>query len=198
MVLEPIMTTVPAVTLDTLSTIAVSEDGDLIITHSQGGASFIGRLEKGGTIDLVYSLPEEITEDTVADALVEHALDHADWTEIHKAYALCDWGTDIYLMPDGSHFTLEHSTRPGPDCHYVGIIRAQGNNLDRSVYSEDWAESMDDEEHYGQYQTEDGRILSCAAMMAESIENGDWSDLYEQWRNELREQIRERQAQRSY
>jgi len=195
MVLEQIMTAISAVTLDILSTLVVSEDGDLIVIPPQGGATFIGRLEKGGAIDLVYSLPEAITEDAVADALVEHALDNADWTEIHKSYALCDWGTDIYLMPDGSYFTLEHSTRPGPDCHYIGIIRAQGNNLDRTEYSAGWAEWLDDAEHYGQYRTEDGRILSCADMMAESIENGNWSDLYDAWKEEIRGQVRERQIQ---
>ena len=191
------MTAISAVTLDILSTLVVSEDGDLIVIPPQGGATFIGRLEKGGAIDLVYSLPEAITEDAVADALVEHALDNADWTEIHKAYALYDWGMDIYLMPDGSHLTLEHSSRPGPDCHYVGILHAQGNSLDRSEYSTNWAEWLGDEEHYGQYQTEDGRILSCAEMLVEAIENGDWNNLYDAWKEEIRAQVRERQAERT-
>lgn len=107
--------------------------------------------------------------------------DRIDWTEVHLDYALRPYGDQICINADGSHFIIDSSLSLRENGDVIAILKCQGNNIDRTTYYEGWAEPQDD----GTYLTDDGRELTYEEMITESIREGEWNDLYDDWEQEL-------------
>ncbi len=158
------------------SHIAVSEEGDIILSPLAGGALAIGRVtpEQIDYLDEEGQEPDRDFQKAVDQALVPYALDQADWEEIHELWALGE-GT-IWLWPDGGIVHLRPGLVPGKEWSGIACIRCAGpGQIDSGYYAEGWT-TFDDESR--EYVTEDGRRLSFEEMIKESIREGQWIDFY--------------------
>ncbi|BBO84497.1 hypothetical protein DSCO28_50630 [Desulfosarcina ovata subsp. sediminis] len=117
------------------------------------------------------------------------AIENIDWAELHSMRLRYDSGYETWLYWDGEsvHMTLEsQSTIPGPENVVFAIFKC---NIEANYsYSDGWAEEIidDDDADYGQYKTDDGRIIDEDTMVCEAITDGDWSDMYDDWAEDIR------------
>ena len=123
---------------------------------------------------------------------LELAIEQIDWQQIHKDRVFNDHGCSIWLYWDGNDVHTE--------IHSQGTIPATGNavfgffqcDIDNSArfYAEGWATEITDENsnHYGRFiDDESGLIITRYEMICEAIYNGEWSEAYERWAEELKD-----------
>lgn len=161
--------------------IAVREGYIILTTEDQPGALGVGMFDDAGNIEhLGKPTPKWIA--ALSAALVEYALDHTDWDEIHALWALAQG--HVWLWPNGRVVHLEAGLVPDRDWGGVCSVACAGpGQIDSGLYAEGWAEH---DSETGLYHTADGRALDFSAMVRESIREGQWID----WQDAIAEAFR--------
>ena len=114
--------------------------------------------------------------------------DTIDFRALHVDQLAYEFGTKLAITEDGGWFPVFAGTSLR-GLEFEAILDCPGRgNIDLSLYSDGWAIRQDD----GSYITEDGRIFFEDWMIEESIRDGDWDGLYEQWIAMFEEQAAER------
>lgn len=127
---------------------------------------------------------------------IEKILEKVDWQDVHEKMVFSDFGTKICIWEDGSIVELgqnETFSEKGWEGN-IGVLKAWGiGNIDSSEYLDGWG-TIDEET--GEFTTETGERISQEKAVRAAIENGDWSYLYEGWREELLQQWEEEQVEK--
>ena len=132
---------------------------------------------------------------------IDRLIKKIDYEEINKLSTLSDHGTSIYVWSDGEISTLGQGSTPNTDEWYA-VLPAQGRgNIDESFYADGWAVALDDDDPaipedadpYERYYQEEetGDIMTADEMIIKCIEEGEWSDYYNDFENEIRRQYDE-------
>ncbi len=117
----------------------------------------------------------------------EEILDKIDWIEFHKEMVL--YNSNIYIFDDGTMEAHQRSDFIVND-RVVAEMKSTGIGDSASDYSEGWAKQ---DYTTGEYVViEDGRRLNTDEMIKASIEERDWDEDINIWKQEIREQIEER------
>lgn len=122
---------------------------------------------------------------------IEKLFEKIDWVELHELQTL----TDGYRCPiiiwadDGSLDLLSSGSWPNTDRYFFSMSTCGWGNVNVSLYAEGWAtEKLDEYGHSTGTWIEDGtgREMTEEEVVGECIVDGDWSELYEHWKNDLR------------
>lgn len=130
---------------------------------------------------------------------LKKAIDNIDWEQLHMDRVFYDRGYWIWLYWDGEkvHTELQSQSRsPGPDNVLFGMFPCDIDGSDYQ-YSEGWATYVDDceNDNYGKYiDNESGLIMTEHEMIIDAIENGDWTDAYCDWKEQLIHDFENEQA----
>lgn len=113
------------------------------------------------------------------------AINAIDWDEIHIDRIKYDYGYELWLYWDDENDIVDvalesSSSLPGPNNKLFGVFKCDCEI--NSDYSDGWA-TYDAET--GEYITEDNRRLSKMEMAIECIQYGDFSEMYEYWKQQL-------------
>ncbi|MCL6437196.1 MAG: hypothetical protein K6T51_01185 [Rubrobacteraceae bacterium] len=113
-------------------------------------------------------------------------LENVDWTEVHRRFAFGEYGDYIDIFADGSIATRGSSEyyRDPDAIGLIGSIRVLGaGNIDRSQHYEGAYEHDMDSGLWRDLYT--GEMVGEETMLRSAIENGEWSDLYEDWQEQI-------------
>jgi hypothetical protein len=106
-----------------------------------------------------------------------------DWKEFNRSMTFSQAGDKVIIWMDGSVSEMSSGTHPHLN-EYKNIIHMFhpcGMGNDSFEYQlEGFVTETDD----GNYITEDGRILTLNEALNESIEDGDFTDWIENWKDE--------------
>ena len=125
--------------------------------------------------------------------MLDLALEATDWDAVHKLRLFGEGQVWLYWDGEKTHLQIENGVSPGRENVVFGILAC---DLEiGSHYSEGWAEKTEN----GQYLSiEDGMVLSEEEMALEAIQNGDWTDAYDSWAEEIRRDWMEEDRHSSY
>lgn len=119
-------------------------------------------------------------------AKYENTIDNIDWIEFHKAMRHYDYGMNLWIYEDGTIDVQTSGTYPGNNSSVVAIIKTWGSSGSDECYYEGWG-TWDRENE--EFTTDDGRVLTEMEAIDECIENGDWTEQIESWKEEIKRQI---------
>lgn len=122
---------------------------------------------------------------------IETVIEKIDFTELHELRTMTEgFHQPIIIWDDGSLLLLSSNEWPNTDRQFYSLNTTGRGNVETSTYADGWAdEEMDEDgDRTGNYITDDGRILTEDEMIIECIHDGDWSEVYEYWKDELRNQ----------
>jgi len=119
-------------------------------------------------------------------------LNGVDWKELHSAMAFSQAGDKVILWWDGTISTMDSGTYPNPDSMekilHIFHPAGMGNVDHQSSYFENWGTEQED----GTISVDEtGEIMTLSEAIADCVENGDFTDWYEGWENEVMQEFEE-------
>lgn len=127
--------------------------------------------------------------------IIENVKNNIDFIEFHKDLVFNDFGMKLLIWEDGKTSVISQNSRPmEPSEKYISFPCWGRGNVDDSIYSEGWCEQEEDEHgHFtGSYiNLETKEIMTAESMVIECIEEGDFSEYYEEWILEIERKFRE-------
>ena len=102
-----------------------------------------------------------------------------DLRKIHEMTIFWKQCSDIVIYDDGIIFALSNTETLINNSHVVVCIPTSPfHSIDTGCYLEGWGQWDGETE---KFTTDDGRILSEKDAVLESIETGDWTEIYESY-----------------
>ena len=132
----------------------------------------------------------------IQDLNLEELFEKIDWTKLHIEQTLHpDYNDSIIIWAEDASIEVLSSNNYYDTDEYCLHMRTEGfNNVDPTPYAEGWTdEEMDEyDNHTGNYvESDTGRIMTLEEMVFECIEEGEWDDLYEHWKEKFRRDYEE-------
>lgn len=119
-------------------------------------------------------------------------IENINWEKIHKEMITGSYNKHIEIYDDGSHSAMDSGNYTQ---NAVAILVGYGGgNIHIQEYAEGWATEITDteDENYCCYRhDETGEIMTADEMVNISIEEGEWIELEEEWKESVREDIQQ-------
>ena len=121
-------------------------------------------------------------------------LDNVDWTEVHQM-RIDDHGRRVELWLEEDKLvpvTMEQNTwQSGVES--IGSLPCWGlGNIDSTIYTEGWTETVNDDEHYLMYRVTveesmlpKGSIHDLETIVQTAIKESEWQTDYEEWQQNI-------------
>jgi hypothetical protein len=108
-----------------------------------------------------------------------------DWVRVHKELYLNDYGTSLYIWTDGDITTLSANTMYQDSSKIIGSLKCWGADVDRAAYLDGWGNFDFDT---GIFISDDGIEMTEEEAILECIEEGDWLNAIDFWKEKVIEQ----------
>ena len=124
-----------------------------------------------------------------------------DWIQLHKESAFSDHGASILIWHDGKIEVQDSGSSYRTDDEYLTLPVVGRGNLDEGYYAEAWAtEELDENENWTGNYIEDttGKVMTADEMITDCIEEGDFINEIETWKETLRQKYKDEYTEDGY
>ena len=119
----------------------------------------------------------------------DNTIENLNMTRLHEDMVCSQRGMGVWVYEDGTITTVTSGTIPSNESTVVCCFTAWGKSSTEE-YLEGWGEW---DPYAETFYTDDGRELTENEAIKEAIQDGDWTDQEQQWRDEIRYAIEQEQ-----
>lgn len=108
--------------------------------------------------------------------------------QLHREYCIAPHNTQLCVWESGKITRMSQAMDfDGEPKGLIFIMNAQGlGNIDCTEYSDGWAVLQENGEYFSAI---DDEFLTTKEMVLRAIDEGEWSELYESWAQNLADEI---------